>query len=76
MKEIGGFFELELPLRKKIFHEDALKLNSGRNCLRYILESQTIERVYIPDYTCNGQMQAPNASWLSFLHHKKQINRI
>ena len=36
MKELGGYFELELP-KKTEFHKDAVRLNSGRNALEYIL---------------------------------------
>lgn len=46
MKEIGGYFELELPLSQE-YHNNAIKLNSGRNAFKYILKSQNITKVYI-----------------------------
>ena len=48
---IGGYFSLELPLREE-YHKGALRLNTGRNCLEYILRSRKYKKVYIPYYTC------------------------
>lgn len=55
MKEIGAYFELELPLKPlvKSFHADGVKLNSARHALEYILTLQSdIESVWLPTYTC------------------------
>lgn len=51
-KAIGGYFELELPLKEE-YHKDALRLNSGKNCLEYILRARKYDKVYIPYYTCD-----------------------
>jgi len=51
MEAIGGYFSLELPLREE-YHKGALRLNTGRNCLEYILRSREYKKVYIPYYTC------------------------
>lgn len=51
MKAIGGYFSLELPLYEE-FHKDSIRLNTGRNCLEYILRSRKYNKVYIPYYTC------------------------
>ncbi|KAB3526638.1 hypothetical protein [Alkaliphilus serpentinus] len=53
MKEIGGFFELELG-KKPEYHYNALRLNSGRSCLEYILRVRNYKRIYIPVYVCNA----------------------
>lgn len=53
---IGGFFELELP-RHTEYHKDAIKLNTGRNCLEYILRSRKYSKVYIPYYTCDAILE-------------------
>lgn len=53
MKPIGGFFELELGKQKE-YHTDALKLNLGRNALRYILEARGVKKLYIPFYICDA----------------------
>lgn len=48
---IGGYFELELPQGAK-YHGQAIKLNSGRHCLEYILRLRNYPRIWIPSYTC------------------------
>lgn len=52
MEPIGGYFSLELPLHG-IYHSRALALNTGRNCLEYILRVREYRKVYIPYYTCD-----------------------
>ena len=51
MEAIGGYFSLELPYREE-YHRDAVRLNTGRNCLEYILRVRKYDKVYIPYYTC------------------------
>ncbi len=53
MTEFGGYFELELNKTQE-YHAQALKLNSGRNCLLYILKAQKPSKIYIPSYICNS----------------------
>ena len=50
---IGGYYSLELPLLTE-YHHDAIRLNSGRNCLEYILLSRKYKTVYIPYYICDA----------------------
>jgi len=42
---------LELPKGKE-YHKDAIRLNTGRNCLEYILKARGYKKVYLPYYTC------------------------
>lgn len=51
MREIGGYFELELG-RLESRHSGAIHLNSGRNCLRYLVRAHQIEEIFAPAYTC------------------------
>lgn len=51
MDAIGGYFSLELPIHEE-YHAGAIKLNTGRNALEYILRCRKYEKVYIPYYTC------------------------
>ena len=51
MDAIGGYFSLELPWHEE-YHKNAIKLNTGRNCLEYILRCRKYKKVYIPYYTC------------------------
>ncbi len=52
MKDIGGYFELELRKGTE-YHPNALALNTGRNALELILRTKKIKKVYIPYYTCD-----------------------
>lgn len=52
VKPIGGYFSLELPTTTE-YHRNAIKLNSGKNCLEYILLARHYKKVYIPYYTCS-----------------------
>ena len=51
MEPIGGYFSLELSHYEE-YHKDAIRLNTGRNCLEYILRVRQYKKVYIPYYTC------------------------
>lgn len=54
MKEIGGYFELELTDRGGFPHDDGILVNSGSNALEYILRSLSeVKCVWIPYFTCS-----------------------
>jgi hypothetical protein len=59
MKPIGGYFELELPLRSE-YHGEAIALNTGRNCLEYILRVRGYKRVFLPYYSCEVLLEPFN----------------
>lgn len=59
MEAIGGYFSLELPLREE-YHKDAIRLNTGRNCMEYILRARSYKKVYVPYYTCEAVMEPIN----------------
>lgn len=48
---MGGYFELELPETKE-YHHNAIKLNSGRNALWYVLKTHRPKKIYLPYYIC------------------------
>ncbi|MFV8271466.1 hypothetical protein ACNQGP_16240 [Flavobacterium sp. GT2N3] len=52
MKAIGGYFELELD-KKLEYHEDAIRLNAGRNAFEYILLANSYSKIYLPFFTCD-----------------------
>jgi hypothetical protein len=56
MKNIGGYFELELQKNKE-YHQDAIRLNSGRNAFEYILRARGYDKVYLPYYTCDAMLE-------------------
>lgn len=54
VKEIGGYFELELKKIGSFPHSDGVCVNSGRNALEYILRTlPLIKHIWIPYFTCN-----------------------
>ena len=59
MEAIGGYFSLELPQREE-YHKNAIRLNTGRNCLEYILRVRGYKKVYVPYYTCEAVMEPIN----------------
>lgn len=59
MEAIGGYFSLELPQREE-YHRHAIRLNTGRNCLEYILRVRGYKKVYVPYYTCEAVMEPIN----------------
>lgn len=55
MKEIGGYFELELPRSQEIYlHSDGIKVNSGRHALEFILRclGNNVKKIWLPYYSC------------------------
>ena len=56
MKELGGYFELELNVNKP-YHGVAVALNSARNCLKYLIKTQQIDKVYLPAYCCDSLIE-------------------
>jgi hypothetical protein len=65
MKEIGGYFELELSQEKE-YHFRALRLNSGRNALRYITKVKKPGKIYIPDYVCDSLLESITREKIDF----------
>ncbi|WP_028485999.1 hypothetical protein [Thiomicrorhabdus chilensis] len=74
MKELGGYFELELN-QGEPYHKNALALNSARNCFKYILKAKQPPKVYIPAYCCDSlieSLQAENIDY-AFYHINEQF---
>ncbi len=53
MKEIGGFLELEKNSGHE-YHEKCIALNSGRNCLRYLIRAREIKKIWLPKLLCSA----------------------
>ena len=71
MNEIGGYLEFELRRRQE-FHSSAMRFNSGRNCLEYILLHRSYRRVHIPSYSCNALLKPFHLTGTEYLCY--QIN--
>ncbi|MFC0876131.1 hypothetical protein ACE01N_06035 [Saccharicrinis sp. FJH2] len=52
MKGIGGYFEFDCYHNTDL-HKNALFLNSGRSCLRYIIKAYQIKKLFIPLFSCD-----------------------
>ena len=53
MKEIGGYFGLERFTGHE-YHENVIRVNSGRNALLYILKAKRVNKLYIPRFLCDS----------------------
>lgn len=66
-KAIGGYFSLELPYNNNgEYHRDAIRLNSGRYCLEYVLRVKKYTKVYLPYYMCDAVLQPINKLGLDY----------
>jgi hypothetical protein len=53
VREIGGYIELDkytLPM----LHDNAIKLNCGRNALAYLIETKHIKKIAMPKFMCDS----------------------
>ncbi|MBQ6275437.1 MAG: hypothetical protein IJK62_01865 [Bacteroidales bacterium] len=66
MKPIGGYFGLELNSKSGHYHNDALLLNTARNCFEYVLRARPYRKVYIPYYTCEVMLEPINKLELDY----------
>lgn len=53
MREIGGYLGCEESAGKE-FYDNVVRLNSGRNCLRYLLQEKNIKQIALPYYICDA----------------------
>ncbi len=53
MKEIGGYIQLD-KYSMPLMHEEAIALNSGRNCLAYLIHAKSIKKMYLPFLLCDS----------------------
>lgn len=51
--EIGGYIEFE-KYNNLILHENAIKLNCGRNALAYLIEAHDIKTIAMPIFMCDS----------------------
>jgi len=70
---IGGYFELELR-QGEHYHKNALKLNTARNCLEYILKTKSYQKIYIPYYTCEVILEPIKKCGIAYEFYHININ--
>lgn len=73
MEPIGGYFGLELSHGSE-FHKNAIMLNTGRNCLEYILRARGYKKVYLPYYTCDVVLEPFNKLGVPYKFYHIDIN--
>ena len=56
MQPIGGYFSLETNDGWG-YHNDAIRLNSGRYALEYIFKVRKYRKIYLPYYICDSVLQ-------------------
>lgn len=56
-KEIGGYFQLESFYGQE-YHVEALRFNTARNCLKYLIVTKMIKRIYLPFFMCQTVFEA------------------
>jgi hypothetical protein len=56
MISTGGYFGLELAQGEE-YHKKAIRLNTGRNALEYILRAKRYKKIYLPYFTCQVLIQ-------------------
>lgn len=73
MKEIGGFLELELHNGSE-FHKQGIALNSGRNCLRYLIRARKIKTIWLPKLLCSAISDTCNEENVEILYYSIDKN--
>lgn len=73
MEPIGGYFGLETPNGEE-YHKNAIRLNTGRNCLEYILRARGYKKVYIPYYTCDVVLEPFKKLGISYQFYHVNIH--
>ncbi len=56
MKSIGGYLGMEFREGAE-YHDQLLKLNTGRNAFEYILRAKNYKLAYLPYYACDALME-------------------
>lgn len=51
-KEYGGYIEVE-QFRNKMLYDNAILLNSARDCSLYLFQSRVIKKIWIPYFLCD-----------------------
>lgn len=74
-KEIGGYLDIDLPLVEE-YHNQAIRLNTGRNAFEYILRAKEYKKVYLPYYTCDVMLEPIHKLSLEYQFYSIDTNLI
>ena len=77
MRAIGGYVELEVK-RGRHYHDNAIRLNTARNCFEYVLQVRDCRMVYVPYYTCEVMLEPIQKLGLDyeFYHINEQLEPV
>lgn len=73
MKEYGGYLEFERYYGLE-YHEEGIALNSGRNCLRYLIEGKHINKIALPEYICSSVINACRSEKVEISYYEIDMN--
>ncbi len=75
MNPIGGYFELETN-KGEHYHPNAIRLNTARNCLEYILRAKRYGKIYIPKFLCDVLLEPMKKLGIDFEYYSidEQLN--
>ena len=73
MKEYGGYLEME-HYNGKEYHYNCLKLNTGRNCLKYLILVKKIKKIYMPSYICDSVIDTCKDNNINIEYYKIDNN--
>lgn len=77
MREIGGYFELELNKGKE-YHDGAIRLNLGRTAFEYILRAYKVHKIFLPYFTCDVILEpvVKTGTQYEFYHIDKNLEPV
>lgn len=73
MREIGGYFELENLIDNE-YYKDAIRLNSGRSALRYLIKIRKVRKIWIPYFLCDCIEKAMQRENVEIGYYKIKFN--
>lgn len=68
LKAIGGYFELENRFESE-YHIGMIRLNTGRNCLEYILRARGYKKAFLPEFSCSSLLEPIHKLKLDFEYY-------
>jgi hypothetical protein len=73
-KSIGGFIELAVYKKSKVYHPSAIALANGRSCFHLFLKTYKPKKVCLPFYTCNTLLEPLSVTKTPFEFYKIDTN--
>lgn len=75
MEAIGGYLGLEVGLKDtKEYHRSAIRLNNGRNALRYLLLEREVQHIHLPHYICKAVLEPIKEIGIDYDFYKLDTN--